>query len=154
MKVERVIRRSVFDRLLQTGESEPHTESQAARAMRESVLRDIEWLLNTRRIMLKAPEHLTELQESVYHYGLPDISSKNADSLTDRRYVLRNVAECIERFEPRLMSVRVVEQSTEENSRQIRFQVEALLRLPTPEPFLFDTVVDLSTGSFKVPTAV
>jgi type VI secretion system protein ImpF len=154
MKVERVMRRSVLDRLLQTGEAEPHTESQAARAMRASVLRDIEWLLNTRRIMLKAPEHLTELQESVYHYGLPDISSKNADSLADRRDVLREVAECIERFEPRLMSVRVVEQSTEENSRQIRFQVEALLRLPTPEPFFFDTVVDLSTGRFKVPMAV
>jgi type VI secretion system protein ImpF len=154
MKVERVVRRSILDRLLQTGEPEPRTESEAARAFRASVLRDVEWLLNTRSVMRPASEHLTELQDSVYHYGLPDITSKNADSPADRRIVLRKVAECIERFEPRLASVRVVEQAHEEQSRQVRFQVEALLRLPTPEPFFFDTVFDPTNGRFKVPTAV
>jgi type VI secretion system protein ImpF len=151
---EQVVRRSVLDRLIQSGEAEPRTAAESMRAAQASVLRDIEWLLNTRRIAQPAPAHLTELQESVYHYGLPDISSMSADSPTVRREVLRQVTECIQRFEPRLTSVRVTEPAGTATSRHIRFHVEAMLRLPNPEPIYFDTVLDPATGRFNVPLAI
>jgi type VI secretion system protein ImpF len=150
---ESVIRRSVLDRLMETGEAEPRTHAESVRALKTAVLRDVEWLLNTRRIMEPAPAHLTELQDSVYHYGLPDISSQSADSSDIRRTVLRQVSDCLQRFEPRLASVRVTERPPDENSRQVRFHIEAMLRLPDPEPIYFDTVFDSTSGRFNVPPA-
>jgi type VI secretion system protein ImpF len=149
---EPVVRRSVLDRLIQSGEPEPRTASESIRARREAVLRDVEWLLNTRRIAIVAPAELAELHESVYHFGLPDITSVSADSPTIRRDLLRQVEACIERFEPRLMSVRVTEApQSPEGSRSIRFHVEAMLRLETDaEPIYFDTVLDPASGSFNV----
>jgi type VI secretion system protein ImpF len=150
---EQVVRRSVLDRLIQSGDPEPRTAAESLRAVQASVLRDVEWLLNTRRIAEPAAAHLTELHESVYHYGLPDISSLSADSPAVRREVLRQVAECIQRFEPRLAAVRVTEPATAGSTRHIRFHVEAMLRLPNPEPIYFDTVLDPATGCFTVPPA-
>lgn len=151
---ERLARRSVLDRLIQTGEPEPRTAAESVRALKASVLRDIEWLLNTRRIADPAPAEFVELQESVYHYGLPDITSVSADSLARRRELLRQVEDCIARFEPRLDAVRVTETGGDENSRHIRFHVEAVLRLdPDPEPIWFDAVLDPTSSRFDVPKA-
>lgn len=152
---ERIVRRSVLDRLIQSGEPEPRTASESVRVRKETVLRDVEWLLNTRRIYLMAPPELVELQDSVYHYGLPDITSVSADSAALRRDLLRQVEGCIERFEPRLTGVRVTEAAKPaEGSRSIRFHVEAMLRLEgEAEPIYFDTVLDPASGSFNIAAA-
>jgi type VI secretion system protein ImpF len=152
---DRIVRRSVLDRLIQSGAPEPRTAAESISALKTSVLRDIEWLLNTRRIADPAPAALEELHDSVYHYGLPDITSVSADSPSVRRELLRQVEECIERFEPRLGGVRVSEPPGDEHSRHIRFHVEALLRVGgEPEPIHFDTVLDPASGRFNVPKAV
>lgn len=149
---ERLARRPVLDRLLQTGEPEPRTWSESVRALKASVLRDVDWLLNTRRIAQTAPEALTELQRSVFHYGLPDVSSLSADAVETRRHLKRQVEECLRLFEPRLTGVRVSESGDQGGTnRQLRLVVEALLDLdPEPEPIVFDTVLDSSSGRFNV----
>lgn len=149
---EPIVRRSVLDRLLQSGEPEPRTSIESVRARREAVLRDVQWLLNSRRIVDLAPPALVELQDSVYHYGLPDITSVSADSVARRRDLLRQVESAIERFEPRLQSVSVSEApQPPEGSRSVRFHVEAMLRLEGDvEPIYFDTVLDPTSGSFNV----
>ena len=151
-ETERVLRRPMLDRLLQTGEPEPRTWSESVRALKASLMRDIDWLLNTRRIAEPAPQALVELNQSVYHYGLPDVTSLSADSMETRRLLLRQVEECLRQFEPRLSSVRVSEaESKNESSRQLRFIVEGMLQLdPVPEPIVFDTVLDSSSGHFNV----
>lgn len=150
---ERIARRSVLDRLLQTGEPEPRTASESVLALKASVLRDMEWLLNTRRIAFPAPAEYSELQDSVYHFGLPDITAVSADSPTLRRELLRQIEVCIRRFEPRLTNVRVTESAPDANTRHIRFHVEAMLRLDEPEPIYFDTVLDPTSGRINVPGA-
>jgi type VI secretion system protein ImpF len=142
----------MLDRLLQTGEPEPRTWSDSVRALKSSLMRDIDWLLNTRRIAEPAPLALAELNQSVYHYGLPDVTSLSADSMETRRLLLRQVEECLRQFEPRLSSVRVSEaESKSGSSRQLRFIVEGMLQLdPVPEPIVFDTVLDSSSGHFNV----
>lgn len=153
MSPDPIVRRSVLDRLIQSGDAEPRSGAESVRALKGAVLRDIEWLLNTRRIARPAPAHLTELASSVYHFGLPDITSISADSDRLRQELILEVHECIERFEPRLMAVRVTEPPAEgEDRRDIRFRVEAVLRLePKPEPIFFDTVLEAESGRFSVP---
>jgi type VI secretion system protein ImpF len=149
---DRVLRRSVLDRLVQSGEQEPRNWHESVRALKASVLRDVEWLLNTRRVIDPAGGDLPELQQSVYNYGLPDVTSLTSDSTSARKQLLRQVETCIELFEPRLSNVRVSEAVTEgEGGRRVRFVVEGLLRLhPDPEPISFDTVMEAGTGRFSV----
>lgn len=150
---ERIVRRSVLDRLLQTGEPEPSTWAASVQAVRRAVLRDVEWLLNTRRIAGPPPGGRPETQRSVYYFGLPDVTSVSADSPTMRRQLLRDIQTCIERFEPRLGSVRVSEVEPRDGAsrRHLRFAVEALLELhPESEPITFSTTLEPGSGRFNV----
>jgi type VI secretion system protein ImpF len=147
-----LIRRSVLDRLVQSEAHEPRNWSDSVRLHRAAVVRDVEWLLNTRRIARLAPAALSELQQSVYHYGLPDMTSVSAHSSDARRLLLRQVEEAIAQFEPRLSNVRVSEPNTEGKSvLHVRFIIEALLRVDTEtEPIVFDTVLEPGSGRFSV----
>jgi type VI secretion system protein ImpF len=149
---ERVLRRSVLDRIADSGGPEPRNWHESVRALKAAVLRDIDWLLNTRRVIYPAGDELPELQQSVFNFGLPDITSLTTDSTQARRQLLRQVEACIEQFEPRLTNVRVNDVVTEgESGRRVRFVVEGLLRLhPDPEPISFDTVMEAGTGRFSV----
>ena len=89
-ELERTVQRSVLDRLIDTdpdNASEPAlTWAQSVRELKHAVRRDLEWLLNTRRIVTPAPEGWAELPRSLYHYGLPDITSLAAASVSARDF--------------------------------------------------------------------
>jgi type VI secretion system protein ImpF len=153
---DRTVQWSVLDRLIDddpdsTAEA-PLTWAQSVRELKRGVRRDLEWLLNTRRIVDSAPEGLTELRQSLYHYGLPDITSASAESTNTRNWLRRQVEETITLFEPRLTNVRVtVVAGDEAGRREVRFVVEALLRMePSPEQVVFDTVLEVASSTFAV----
>jgi type VI secretion system protein ImpF len=127
---------------------------QSMDALRDAVRRDLEWLLNTRRTPATAPEELAELARSVYHYGLPDMTTLNRDSPQDRELLLRYVEETIALFEPRLIGVRVTVAdygARGEDRREVRFLIEGLLRVdPAPERIVFDTVLEAGGGGYLV----
>lgn len=125
---------------------------QSVREYEDSVRRDLEWLLNTRRIVEPAPEGFSEVNRSLYHYGLPDITSLSADAAETPQRLMRQIQDSIELFEPRLSSVRVAPlESEEKDSRQIRFRVEALLEMePAPERVVFDTILDVASCKFRI----
>ena len=152
----RLVRRSVLDRLTQSEAHEPRNWSDSVRLHRAAVLRDVEWLLNTRRIADPAPAWCPELQQSVYHYGLPDVSSISADSPDARRLLLRQVEDTIAQFEPRLSNVHVSQPSAEGGSvRHVRFVIEALLHMETEsETIIFDTVLEPGSGRFSITSTV
>jgi type VI secretion system protein ImpF len=146
------VRLSVLDRLV-SGTDGAASLSESVSAMRDAVRRDLDRLLNTRRIAEPATDEFPEVQKSLYHYGLPDITSLSGDSGTARRRLVRQVEEAIELFEPRLMNVRVSGMDTPARAdrRQIRFHIEALLRLdPDPERVAFDTVLETASGRISV----
>ncbi len=152
---ERTVRLSVLDRLIdeaprQAGDAPGSWESSLSE-LRARLVRDVEWILNTRRIPQPVPDSCGELKRSVFTYGLPDISSMAATEET-RGELARTVAECIQLFEPRLMSVRVVQKDAALlGGRGIQFTIEALLRLdPSPERVVFDTVVETVSGRVAV----
>lgn len=149
------VRLSVLDRL-----SEPATDEgwaspswdTSVRALKRSLFRDLEWLLNTRRTSETAPEDFSEVRRSVYHYGLPDLSSRSADSPEVRRRLRREVENVLEIFEPRLTGVRVrLVEEDQERVQRIHLRVEGLLRMePEPERIAFDTVLDIASGKIDV----
>ena len=155
-ELERTVQRSVLDRLIDTDPDsrvEPSISwAQSVRDLKRAVRRDMEWLLNTRRIVTPAPEGFVELQESLYHFGLPDITSASAESMDARNWLRRRIEEAITLFEPRLSGVRVdVASVGEPGRREVRFVVEGFLEMePTPEQVVFDTVLEVSSATFQV----
>ncbi len=147
---DRVVQQSLLDRLC-TQEAGSTSTAASVRAFKRGVRRDLEWLLNTRRIAEPAPETLAEVCSSLYHYGLPDISSMSSDSADVRRRLLRAVEETIALYEPRMVGVRASIAESEDGSREVHFVIEGLLRMdPEPEQVAFDTVLELSSGKFQV----
>lgn len=147
------LRPSVLDRLLGTAAAErSDTLNQSLESMKKALLRDLDWLLNTRRIARPAGEDFPEVRRSLYHYGLRDISSLSSDSPAVRGTLAREVEELLRLFEPRLTGVRVsVPEEGKDARRQIRFIIEATLDVdPHPVPVLFDTVLEVSSGEFNV----
>jgi type VI secretion system protein ImpF len=147
---------SILDRLIDlnpdTSSDPPASRSQSVRQIKASLRRDLEWLLNTRRNPDEAPETYEELSRSLYNYGLPDVTSMALNSPRDRQRLLRHIEQTIEIFEPRLTGTRVRAVDTSGSSpRLLRFQIEALLKMdPAPEQILFDTVLQLNSGEYKI----
>lgn len=121
-------------------------------ALRASVARDLEALLNTRREFLgELPEHYPEVERSLLLYGLPDFTSYSLKSQRDRTRVLQAVEDAITRFEHRLRDVRVELVPEEGHGRNLHFRVDGLLKVePAPEPVAFDTVLHLTTQEYEV----
>ena len=152
---QRIILPSLLDRLV---DLEPGKRSEAAMAraltlaqMKVSVRRDLEWLLNSRRTPVEPPASAGELRRSVYYYGLPDVTGLAISSLEDHHKLAASLESAIAAFEPRLLRAVVTVQGAESERRQLRFQIEALLRAePAPARVHFDTTLELSTGRYEV----
>lgn len=153
---DRPVQQSVLDRLIDEDPGKLHetppTRAQSTRALKAAVRRDLEWLLNTRAVAVPPPEQFQELKDSVYTYGLPDLSSLSADDPDSRTRLRDYIARALEVFEPRLTNVYIGEaQVTEERSRQVHFVIEAALKMdPTPEFVVFDTLLDLASRQYAV----
>jgi len=149
------VRTSVLDRLIdyepQITREPVASRSKSLRLLKESVKRDLEWLLNTRQLMGGIPPDLKELNNSVAAYGLPDFTNLSIDSPADRKSIKREIELAIKRFEQRLDNVRVTIEPTEGLDRVLRFRIDASLRIdPAPEPITFDTKLELGTGEYVV----
>ena len=125
------------------------SRSQSVRLLKSSVRRDLEWLLNSRRVADAPDEGLKEVNKSTYVYGLPDLSALTMASMADRNRLVRQVLSTIAMFEPRLMNVRLVLVETPDaGKKDVRLRIEAMLRMdPVPEPIQFDTVIELKSGN-------
>lgn len=150
------VRLSVLDRLLGAGSPAGGRASsswdESIAAQKRAVLRDLEWLLNTRRTGDPVGDEFPELRRSAYRYGLADLSSMSADSPSVMRGLRREVEEVLEIFEPRLSGVRVsLVEADEERVQRIHFRVEGFLEMePEPERIAFDTVLEIASGKVKV----
>jgi type VI secretion system protein ImpF len=143
---------SLIDRLSRDVGKGSRTGGVSLRGLKESVRRDLENLLNTRRRAASWPPNYEELELSLYNYGIPDFTSTNASSASDVQQFLRSLEEVIRRFEPRFKSVRVsLPESVTTEDRVLRFRVDGLLHAePAPEPAAFSTEIEPGSGVFEV----
>jgi type VI secretion system protein ImpF len=147
---------ALFDRLIvnAAGDSE-RSHFQHLRDLRQSVRRDLEFLLNTRRRCKPISTVPGALEQSLVTYGMPDFAAAGLSAQTAAAAICREIQQTIERFEPRLSHVHVIAvDSDEPMDRRLRFRIEAMLRVePDPEPVVFDSALDPSATSFEVNTA-
>jgi len=153
---EATITLSVLDRLIDREpdvSQEPGlSRAQSVRILRAAVRRDLETLLNTRRVAVLPGEGFEELNRSVYVYGLPDLSALSMSAGGDRNRLLKGLSEAISLFEPRLTQVMVsMVENPETVKTDVRLRIEALLRMdPVPEPVFFDSVLELQSGACRL----
>ncbi len=143
---------SVLDRLIDDRDNPlPTMRASSTKYFKDSVRRDLEWLLNS-RTPLQSP-HGKESERSLYTYGLPDISSVSLLSSRDRIALTKAIQAAITKFEPRIINPRVVlVTNNDQRVKSLRFIIEGVLSMqPNPEPVAFDTVLDLSSGQYKMP---
>ncbi len=155
-EVDRTVQETVLDRLIDedptSGVEAPKTWAQSVADLKRALRRDLEWLLNTRRIILTAPPEYSELAGSLYHFGLPDFTGLSAEAPDTGTRLRREVEEAVTRYERRLSGVRVsLVETDEEGRREVRFVIEGLLCMePSPEQVAFDTVLETVSGWFQV----
>ncbi|MEZ5347350.1 MAG: type VI secretion system baseplate subunit TssE [Pyrinomonadaceae bacterium] len=146
---------SIVERLI---DFEPNMSSETAKSrsqslkdLKISVKRDIEWLLNTRHATSEVPDGLEEVHRSLAVYGLPDFTGQSSKDTAHRKDLIKNVEHCLRLFEPRLMNLKVTLEETDKVNRGVRFKIEGVLRVePTPEPIVFDTVLQVGNGDITL----
>jgi type VI secretion system protein ImpF len=149
---ETTITLSVLDRLIdhepESRLENPPSRAQSVRLLKSAVRRDLEWLLNTRRIADPPDEALKEVNKSTYLFGLPDLSALTMEAVGDRNRLTRQIMTAISIFEPRLTNVRLtLVERPDAAKKDVRLRIEAMLRMdPVPEPISFDTLIELKSG--------
>jgi type VI secretion system protein ImpF len=147
---EALVTQSVLDRLTAV-EEWPATRSQSLRFYKEALKRDLEWLLNTRQPPIPELVEYPLARTSVINFGLPDITSLGLSSASDHGRLRKAIEICLRNYEPRLMDVRVTLEGSDTADRRLRFHIEGNMKLdPAPEEISFDTVLELSSGEYKV----
>jgi type VI secretion system protein ImpF len=122
------------------------------RRLRQCVVRDLEWLLNSCAMAAGTP--LDPLvAASVLNYGIPSQAGAQVSGMSLPR-LEQQLREAIWNFEPRLLreSVRVRAQRSEQMShRAVSFEVQAQLwAQPVPIELYLRTELDLETGHVVV----
>jgi type VI secretion system protein ImpF len=146
---------SVLDRLIDHEPDRklepPMTRAQSLRELRAALRRDLEWLFNTRSTIDEPPESLREVERSVYNYGVSDTSSLYLRSPKDQDFLSKSIKAAITFYEPRLQAVKITIEPAGNEVHGIHFSIEGLLRMdPAPEPIFFDTLLEPTSGEYKV----
>lgn len=146
---------SVLDRLVDLEPKElretPKSRSASLADLKQSVRRDLEWLLNTRCHTEALDDRLVEAKRSVAFYGLPDIIGINAQNHVEQQRLTKAMDAAIRFFEPRFLNLKVTMEPVSTVDRQLKFRIEASLDVePAPEPIVFDTVLQMGSGEFVI----
>jgi type VI secretion system protein ImpF len=149
------IQTSILDRLIdhEPGVSREKVQHQLAdiRTIKQSVIRDMENLLNTRRKIFPVPEEFREVNNSLFVYGLPDFSSLNPRNPQVKQMLRRDIEQTVARFERRLKNIKVQLEMSNKIDHMIRFRITGILNMePLLEPVTFDTYFDINKGNYAI----
>ncbi|MAY74132.1 MAG: type VI secretion system baseplate subunit TssE [Phycisphaerae bacterium] len=125
------------------------------RQVRNAVLRDLAWLMNTpQRLDDEIAEEFPNAASSVVNFGVPDLCGLTPSGL-DLVTLERIVRDSVKQFEPRIigstLQVRAVIDEGAMNRGALSFEIGGdLWAKPAPDPLYVQTAVDLETGQFDV----
>lgn len=126
------------------------------RALRDSVQRDIGWLLNASGLdVVQEVAGFPHVATSVLNYGLPGLAGRHVAGLT-KAALERRIRDALWIFEPRLVreSVRVTALEDTQGARHehvLRFEIEAdMWSQPYPERLYLRTELDLEAGEVRI----
>ena len=151
-----VYKPSMLDRLLDARELR---HGQTLLQLEESILRDLQDLLNSRRPPQSQFASLPAVARTTANFGLMDFAHLELLSPAGRQSVLDHIKGVIENYEPRLTSVEVIERRGEELEKLAKndyhkgalyLQIKANLKgNPGPE-VSFETILELAKGAHTV----
>lgn len=145
-----LITQSLIDRLTDLDQW-PETRSASIGMYRESLKRDVEWLLNTRQPVIPELESFPATAASVLNYGLPDFHNFEGAASKEQNALTTALEKCIRIFEPRVSHPRVFLTRTDQLSRSLRFHIEGQINYENmDEEIKFDTVLELISGEYEV----
>jgi type VI secretion system protein ImpF len=126
----------------------------SVKRLRQSVLRDIAWLLNAVCLeSVQSLEKYPEVARSVLNFGIPDLSGHTL-STGDIDAIEKKIRKALIDFEPRILpnTLRVkVVSSDAYNHNAMNFDIEGDLWMqPLPLRLYLKTQLDLETGNFVV----
>lgn len=143
---------SVLDRLLDEAPwSDAAADGYGRRLadLHESLQRDLQDLLNTRRRAVGGPPPAGP--DSLISYGLPDFTAMNLVTGAGKEKLRLLLEETIQRCETRLNRVRVVLlDEGEPLEHSLRFRIEGLLRVEPAEPVAFASTLEPVSCNFTV----
>ncbi len=149
VKAENLVTQSLLDRLCDVDDW-PTTRQNSMRMYRESVKRDVESLLNSRKPPMPELQGYPRANCSVLNYGLPDMNSYS-DSGNDQAALLIAILQTLRNFEPRMQNLRVFLARADNLTRSLRFHIEGRIQFDTSiEEIQFDTVLDMTRGEYEV----
>jgi type VI secretion system protein ImpF len=124
------------------------------RSLREGVLRDLAWLLNTTNLFsVTATARLPHVANSVLNYGMPDISGMSVAGL-NLVDLERGIRQAIWDFEPRLIRGSVVVRASALDAgehNKIMFEIEGdMWAQPYPERLYLKTELDVDRASVRL----
>lgn len=125
------------------------------RRLRECVLRDLSWLLNTGTLsQVEDLEDFPEAQHSVIDYGVRDMAGTTLSGVEPAE-MERNIRQAIIDFEPRILKrslkVRSVPSADPEHRNAIAIQIEGeLWAQPIPLRLYLQSEIDLEDGHMTV----
>ena len=150
IKSEILVTQSLVDRLSDTDQW-PETRAASINMYRDSIKRDMEWLLNTRRPVMPLLEDYPLLAASVFNFGFPDLQSFDGSAGRERANLNVYLERCIRAYEPRISHPRVFLTRTDPLSRSMRFHIEGQINYEDmDEEIKFDTVLELISGEYEV----
>ncbi len=122
--------------------------------LRESVLRDVGWLLNTTNMAEHdLEERYPDVAKSVVNFGLPDLAGLTASAIDTGELELL-VRQAIMQFEPRILKDTLTVRAhgaDEMNHNALVFEIAGeLWAQPVPLELFLKTEIDLETGDFKI----
>jgi len=148
---------SLLDRLLDdepdVSVELPKQRAQKLKELKQSVKRDLEYLLNTRVSLRFYPEDFKNVETSVLNFGIPDFSGVAMGSRKQQEMLRERVEAAVTRFETRFKEVHVelVVDPDHLLQRSIRFRIDGILHAePAPEPVVFDSILSPVVGEFVV----
>lgn len=146
----------LLDRLIDdapdTDRDPPEFGADTADALRRSVQRDLEALLNARRRWRSWPEQYSELAMSPVGYGIADFATGSFNDPRERDQLRARIEQTIRRFEPRLSNIRVTLLDAKDSMEAtLHLRITAMLLIdPAPEPIAFNTQIDATTTEVTV----
>ena len=147
---EMLLAQSLMERL-SVKQEWPNTRAGSLRFLKESIRRDLESLLNTRRPLARELEGYNEAANSVLNYGFDDLNTVQSTPDGRLQDMQRAVHQCVAQNEPRLTNVVVSVEGGDLLKREIRLHIEARLPLyPIVELVSFDTVFDMTSETYSV----
>jgi type VI secretion system protein ImpF len=140
----------LIDRLVDV-EQWPETRAASISMYRESIKRDLEWLLNTRQPVIPELESYPATAASVLNFGLPDIHSFDGSAGKEQNALTVALEKCIRTFEPRINQPHVYLTRSDQLTRSLKFHIEGQVFYENMnEEIKFDTVLELISGEYEV----